>query len=129
MGIRASSTTTVAFNDVRVPADNVLGAVGKGFKVAMAILNNGRTGLGGGAVGGMKSLIKLASAQAKDCKQFERPIAEFGLVREKIAQMAEACFAAESAVWMVAAYIARSEERRGGEGGGSTCRSRWAAYT
>lgn len=105
MGIRASSTTTVAFSDVPVPAENVLGEVGKGFKVAMAILNNGRTGLGGGSVGGMKSLIKLASAQAKERKQFERPIAEFGLVREKIAQMTVDCFAAESTVWMVAHYI------------------------
>ncbi|MEZ5440292.1 MAG: acyl-CoA dehydrogenase family protein [Lysobacterales bacterium] len=105
LGIRASSTTTVAFSDVRVPAENLLGEVGKGFKVAMAILNNGRTGLGGGAVGGMKALIRLATAQAKDRKQFDRPIAEFGLVREKIAQMAIDCFAAESAVWMVAHYI------------------------
>ncbi len=46
MGIRASSTTTVSFSDVRVPAGNVLDTEGKGFKVAMAILNNGRTGLG-----------------------------------------------------------------------------------
>jgi acyl-CoA dehydrogenase family protein 9 len=105
MGIRASSTTTVAFSDVIVPADQVLGEVGKGFKVAMAILNNGRTGLGGGAVGGMKTLIRLACAQAKDRKQFGRPVAEFGLVREKIAQMTIDCFAAESAVWMVAHYI------------------------
>ncbi len=105
MGIRASSTTTVAFSDVRVPAENLLGDEGKGFKVAMSILNNGRTGLGGGAVGGMKSLIRLATAQAKERKQFGRPIAEFGLVREKIAQMTLECFAAESAVWMVAHYI------------------------
>lgn len=105
MGIRASSTTTVAFNDVRVPAENVLGEEGKGFKVAMAILNNGRTGLGGGAVGGMKSLIKLATRQAQERKQFGKSIAEFGLVREKIAQMSIDCFAAESAVWMVAHYI------------------------
>ncbi len=105
MGIRASSTTTVAFTDVHVPPENVLGEVGKGFKVAMAILNNGRTGLGGGAVGGMKSLIKLATAQAKDRQQFGQPIASFGLVREKIAQMTVDCFAAESAVWMVAHYI------------------------
>lgn len=105
MGIRASSTTTVAFSDVRLAADQVLGEVGKGFKVAMAILNNGRTGLGGGAVGGMKTLIRLACAQARDRKQFGRPVAEFGLVREKIAQMSVDCFAAESAVWMVAHYI------------------------
>lgn len=105
MGIRASSTTTVSFSDVHVPADNVLGEVGKGFKVAMSILNSGRTGLGGGAVGGIKALIKMASEQAKDRKQFDKPIAEFGLVREKIAQMTVECFAAESTVWMVAHLI------------------------
>jgi alkylation response protein AidB-like acyl-CoA dehydrogenase len=105
MGIRASSTTTVAFNDVRVPPENVLGDLGKGFKVAMGILNNGRTGLGGGAVGGMKALIRRSVAQAQERKQFDRPIAQFGLVREKIAQMTVECFAAESAVWMVAHYI------------------------
>jgi alkylation response protein AidB-like acyl-CoA dehydrogenase len=105
MGIRASSTTTVAFNDVRVPAENVLGDVGKGFKTAMSILNNGRTGLGGGAVGGMKSLIKLAVRQAQERRQFGKDIAQYGLVREKIAQMTVDCFAAESTVWMVAHYI------------------------
>lgn len=105
MGIRASSTTTVSFSDVRVPAENVLGPVGKGFKVAMSILNSGRTGLGGGAVGGMRTLIRLATAQAKDRRQFDKPIAEFGLVREKIAQMTMDCFAAESTVWMVAHLI------------------------
>jgi acyl-CoA dehydrogenase family member 9 len=105
MGIRASSTTTVSFVDVRVPPENVLDAEGKGFKVAMAVLNNGRTGLGGGAVGGMKTLIALATQQARGRKQFGQPIAEFGLIREKIAQMTIDCFAAESAVWMVAHYI------------------------
>ena len=105
MGIRASSTTTVHFKDVVVPADNVLDAEGKGFKVAMAILNNGRTGLGGGAVGGMKSLIGLATRQALARRQFGRPIAEFGLIRKKLAQMAIDCYAAESAVWMVAHHV------------------------
>ena len=105
MGIRSSSTTTVSFADVKVPAENVLGEVGRGFKVAMSILNNGRTGLGGGAVGGMKQLIRLASQQAQDRKHFGKSIAEFGLVREKIAQMTLDCFAAESAVFMVAHYI------------------------
>jgi acyl-CoA dehydrogenase family member 9 len=105
MGIRASSTTTVSFADVRVPAENVLDDEGKGFKVAMAILNNGRTGLGGGAVGGMKALIALATQQALARKQFGEPIANFGLIREKLAQMTVECFAAESVVWMVAHYI------------------------
>jgi acyl-CoA dehydrogenase family protein 9 len=110
MGIRASSTTTVSFADVRVPAENVLDLEGKGFKVAMAILNNGRTGLGGGAVGGMKALIGLASEQAKTRKQFGQPIGEFGLIREKISQMTVDCFAAESAVYMVAHYIDSGDE-------------------
>jgi acyl-CoA dehydrogenase family member 9 len=110
MGIRASSTTAVSFADVRVPAANVLDTEGKGFKVAMAILNNGRTGLGGGAVGGMKALIAHATQQAQSRKQFDTPIAQFGLVREKIAQMTIDCFAAESVVWMVAHYIDSGDE-------------------
>ncbi|HEX4152662.1 MAG TPA: acyl-CoA dehydrogenase family protein [Steroidobacteraceae bacterium] len=105
MGIRASSTTTVSFADVKVPAENVLDAEGKGFKVAMAILNNGRTGLGGGAVGGMKTLIGLSVQQAQARRQFGEPIANYPLVREKIAQMTVECFAAESVVWMVAHFI------------------------
>src|ERR1700729_2349541 len=110
MGIRASSTTTVNFTDVQVPAANVLDVEGKGFKVAMAILNNGRTGLGGGAVGGMKALIALAANQANSRKQFNQPIAQFGLIREKISQMTLDCFAAESVVWMVAHYIDSGSE-------------------
>jgi alkylation response protein AidB-like acyl-CoA dehydrogenase len=105
MGIRASSTTTVSFADVKVPPENVLDSEGKGFKVAMAILNNGRTGLGGGAVGGMKTLIGLAVQQSQGRKQFGEPIANYQLIREKIAQMTVECFAAESVVWMVGHFI------------------------
>ena len=105
LGIRASSTTTVSFADVEVPAENLLGKEGKGFKIAMSILNNGRTGLGGGAVGGMKTCIALASKQAVERKQFGRSIAEFGLIKKKIAEMTVDCFAAESAVRMVSHYI------------------------
>lgn len=105
LGIRASSTTSVSFADVQIPRENLLGEEGKGFKVAMSILNNGRTGLGGGAVGGMKACITLASKQAIERKQFGRSIAEFGLIKKKIAEMTVDCFAAESAVWMVGHYI------------------------
>lgn len=105
LGIRASSTTTVSFADVKVPALNLLGEEGKGFKIAMSILNNGRTGLGGGAVGGMKTCIALAAKQAVERKQFGQSIAGFGLIKKKIAEMTVDCFAAESAVWMVAHYI------------------------
>jgi len=105
LGIRASSTTTVNFADVDIPADNLLGQEGKGFKIAMSILNNGRTGLGGGAVGGMKACIGLATRQANERKQFGRSIAEFGLIKKKIADMTVDCFAAESVVRMVGHYI------------------------
>ena len=101
MGIRASATTTVNFNNVKVPAENLLGEEGKGFKVAMEILNNGRTGLGGGCVGGIKRCIKLAAAQASERKQFGTPIKDFGLIKEKIARMTMDCYAAESVVAMV----------------------------
>ncbi|MBX7136768.1 MAG: acyl-CoA dehydrogenase family protein [Oligoflexia bacterium] len=105
MGIRASATTTVTFENVTVPAANLLGEEGQGFKIAMSILNNGRTGLGGGCVGAMKESIARAARQAAERKQFGRSIAEFGLVKEKIAQMTVNCFAAESIVNMVAYYI------------------------
>jgi acyl-CoA dehydrogenase family protein 9 len=105
MGIRASSTTTVHFDNVRVPAANLLGEEGKGFKVAMMILNSGRTGLGGGSVGGMKRLIRLATVQAKGRVQFGKPISEFGLIKQKVGQMVIDCYATEAVVSLVAGLI------------------------
>lgn len=105
LGIRASSTTTVHFADVELPEDCLLGPEGKGFMIAMAILNNGRTGLGGGSVGGMKTCIALAAKQAKERKQFGQSIADFGLIKQKISDMTVDCFAAESVVRMVGHYI------------------------
>lgn len=105
MGQRASSTTTVHFDNVRVPAANVLGEIGKGFKVAMGILNSGRSGLGGGTVGAMKTVIGLSTKQAKERMQFGKPIAEYGLIKQKIGHMVVDCFATESCVTMVAGLV------------------------
>src|SRR5882724_2243842 len=102
MGIRASSTTTVHFDNVRIPKENLLGEVGKGFKIAMTILNSGRTGLGGGSVGGMKKLISLSAKQAKERVQFGKPISDFGLIKQKVGQMVVDCYATEAVVSMVA---------------------------
>lgn len=110
LGIRASSTTTVHFDNVRVPGKNLLGEEGKGFKVAMKILNSGRTGLGGGAVGGMKRCIELATLQAKERAQFGKPIAEYGLIKQKIGQMVVDCYASEAAVNMVSHFIDSGHE-------------------
>ena len=105
MGIRASSTTTVHLEDVKVPGDHVLGEPGMGFKAAMRILNAGRTGLGGGCVGAMKRLIGLAAKQARERKQFGRSIAEFGLVQQKLGEMLVDAYAAESTVGLVAGLV------------------------
>jgi len=105
MGLRASSTTTVQFDDVRLPAENLLGEPGKGFKVAMQILNSGRTGLGGGSVGGMKRLIELATRQANERKTFGQPIASYGLIKEKVGRMVVDCYTAEATVTMVGGLI------------------------
>ncbi|MBT8491475.1 MAG: acyl-CoA dehydrogenase family protein [Deltaproteobacteria bacterium] len=105
MGLRASSTTTVHFDDVRVPSENVLGEIGKGFKVAMMILNSGRTGLGGGCVGGMKKCIELATAQANQRKTFGQPISSYGMMKEKVGQMVVDCYTTEAAVSVVAGLI------------------------
>src|SRR5687768_8263063 len=110
MGIRASSTTTVTFDNVRVPAANLLGEEGKGFKIAMSILNSGRTGLGGGCVGGMKKLIRLATEQATGRVQFGKKISEFGLIKKKVGEMIVDCYAAEAVVSMVAGLVDRGDE-------------------
>ena len=105
MGLRASSTTTVHLDNVRVPNANVLGEVGQGFKVAMAILNSGRTGLGGGSVGAMKHLIQMSTAQANERKTFGEPISSRGLIKKKVAQMVIDCYTSEATVTMVGGLI------------------------
>jgi acyl-CoA dehydrogenase family member 9 len=104
MGLRASSTTTVHFDNVRVPAKNLLGEENKGFKIAMQILNSGRTGLGGGCIGAMKRLIERSALQAKERKQFGKPISDFGLIKQKVGQMVVDCYASEATVSMVASF-------------------------
>ena len=110
MGLRASNTTTVILDNVRVPKSHVMGEVGKGFKVAMKILNSGRTGLGGGSVGAMKKMIELATRQAKERVQFGKPIAEYGLIKQKLGHMVVDCYATESAVNMVNHFIDSGQE-------------------
>jgi acyl-CoA dehydrogenase family protein 9 len=107
LGIKGSSTTALYFDGVRVPAENVLGTVGGGFKVAMGILNNGRLGLAAGAVGAAQQVMKLALAHATSRRQFGRAIAEFGLIKDKIARMMMEIYAAESMVYLTTGLIDR----------------------
>jgi alkylation response protein AidB-like acyl-CoA dehydrogenase len=105
MGLRSSSTTTVHLDNVKVPDHNVLGDPGQGFKVAMSILNSGRTGLGGGSVGAMKHLIGMATKQANERKTFGEALSSYGLIKKKVAQMVIDCYTAEAAVTMVGGLI------------------------
>jgi alkylation response protein AidB-like acyl-CoA dehydrogenase len=99
MGIRGSSTCPIILNDCRVPVENLLGEVGKGHLIAFNILNIGRFKLGAMCVGGGRVSLENAIAYAKQRKAFNKVIADFGLVREKIANMATLLFVGESLVY------------------------------
>ncbi|HEX9576246.1 MAG TPA: acyl-CoA dehydrogenase family protein [Myxococcales bacterium] len=116
MGIRASNTTAVFFDNVKIPAANMLGEEGKGFKVAMSILNHGRTGLGAGAVGGQRRLLQEAIAHASERKQFGRPLSSFGKIKEKLGRMATNLYVSESLCYLVSATIDREGEDYSVEG-------------
>jgi acyl-CoA dehydrogenase family member 9 len=100
MGIRASETRAVYFDKVKVPKENILGELGKGFKIAMNVLNSGRLSLGAGCVGGMKTILKLATDHAVQRKQFDKSIIEFGLIQDKLAEMSSLIYSTECIVYM-----------------------------
>jgi alkylation response protein AidB-like acyl-CoA dehydrogenase len=106
-GIRGTWQGTLRFTDMRVPRDRVLGEVGKGLKVALSVLDYGRCTLSAGCVGGAKRALELAVERARTRKQFGRPIAEFHLIKEKIARMAETTFAMESVTYLAAGAVDR----------------------
>jgi alkylation response protein AidB-like acyl-CoA dehydrogenase len=99
MGIRGSSTCPIILNDCKVPVENLLGEVGKGHVIAFNILNIGRFKLGAMCVGGGRLSLENAIAYAKQRKAFSKVIADFGLVREKIANMATLLYVGESLVY------------------------------
>ncbi|MFC8684100.1 acyl-CoA dehydrogenase family protein [Brevibacillus porteri] len=99
MGIKCSSTRTVILQDVPVPVDNLLGEPGRGHVIAFNILNVGRYKLAVGAVGSSKKAVELATNYAKERKQFKTPIANFTLIKNKLANMAVKTYAAESSVY------------------------------
>jgi alkylation response protein AidB-like acyl-CoA dehydrogenase len=97
MGIKGSSTRQIFFNDCKVPVENMLSEREHGFKIAVNVLNIGRIKLGAGAVGGSKMALDTALRYTKERKQFGQPIASFGAIKFKIAEMATRIFASESA--------------------------------
>ncbi|GIO05307.1 acyl-CoA dehydrogenase [Brevibacillus reuszeri] len=99
MGIKGSSTRTVILQDVQVPVENLLGEPGRGHIIAFNILNVGRYKLAVGAVGSAKRALEIATNYAKERKQFKTPLANFTLIKNKLANMAVKTYAAESSVY------------------------------
>ncbi len=105
MGLHGSSTTPVILQDVRVPAENLLGEVGKGHKVAFNILNYGRFKLAAATVGGARAAIGEATRYAGERHQFGQPIANFGAIKHKLGAMAARLYAVESGVFRTAGLL------------------------
>lgn len=111
MGIKGSSTVQLYFQDAKVPVENVLGEIGKGHKIAFNILNIGRLKLCAAALGGAKMAFEISVQYAKTREQFKQPIANFGAIKHKIAEMAIRIFAAESALYRTAKWIDEWEKK------------------
>ncbi len=112
MGIRGSSTCPLFFEDARVPAENVLGEIGRGHKIAFNILNYGRLKLGAMVIGGMKLQLQGALRFAQERRQFGTPIAQFPLIREKLARMATLTYAVESMTYRTSGLVDAWQARR-----------------
>jgi alkylation response protein AidB-like acyl-CoA dehydrogenase len=110
LGQRGSSTTPILMQDCKVPKDRLLGEIGKGHLIAFNVLNFGRIKMGAGAIGGSKRVLGQAAKYAAERHQFGRPIASFGAIKYKLAEMAARIYAGEAAVYRTAGMIETKEE-------------------
>lgn len=110
MGIKGSSTVQLYFQDCKVPVENVLGEIGKGHKIAFNILNIGRLKLCAAAIGASRQSITESVQYAKTREQFKQPIANFGAIKHKLAEMAIKVFVGESALYRTANLIDEKEK-------------------
>jgi len=109
MGIKGSSTVQLYFQDCKVPVENLLGEIGKGHRIAFNILNIGRLKLAAAALGGSKRAATDSVQYAKTREQFKQPIANFGAIKHKLADMAIKIFVGESSLYRTANWIDRKE--------------------
>lgn len=109
MGIKGSSTRQLILEDVKVPAENLLGEIHKGYKIAFNILNIGRLKLGAGSVGGSRKALELAATYTTERKAFGQYLHSFGMIRKKLARMASEIYAAESEVFRTAGNIVQAQ--------------------
>ncbi|MFG0262746.1 MAG: acyl-CoA dehydrogenase family protein [Novipirellula sp. JB048] len=110
MGIRGTATARLAFDNLHVPRENILGPIGKGLKVALTVLDFGRTTFGACCTGAAKTCLRLARDHAHTRQQFGRPLAEFELVQEKLVRMAAWTYAMEATTHVTASLIDRGLE-------------------
>ncbi|MFL6278729.1 MAG: acyl-CoA dehydrogenase family protein [Vicinamibacterales bacterium] len=113
MGLHGSSTTPLILQDAKVPAENVLGEIGKGHKVAFNVLNYGRFKLAAMCSGGARAIVGEAATYAAQRKQFGQPIAQFGAIKHKLAEIAIREFAVESMLYRTAALIDQAIKESG----------------
>ncbi|HVJ88347.1 MAG TPA: acyl-CoA dehydrogenase family protein, partial [Labilithrix sp.] len=104
-GVRGASTTCLHLSSAQVPATHVLGEVGRGFKVAMEVLTSARLALAASCIGSSKRLLRLAVERATERKTFGRTIAEFPLIKDKIAKMSAEIFALESMTYLTTGVV------------------------
>ena len=110
MGIKASSTVQVFFNNCKIPKENLLGERGKGFNMALNILNSGRIKIAAGGVGGMKYGLEKTVEYATQRIQFNKPISDFGAMKQKIGIIAANTFAIESGVYRIGAEVDKKHD-------------------
>ena len=129
MGLHGSSTTALIFQDVHVPAENVLGEIGKGHKVAFNVLNFARFKLGAACAGGAYGAIGEAAKYAATRRQFGQPIASFGAIKHKIGEMVSRTYAIESLLYRTAGLVdARMAGAPHGSGDGSAALAAFEEY-
>ncbi len=109
MGIRGSKTSSLTFDNVRVPKENMLGGEGRGFLLAMKTLDAGRLGLGAACLGACKEMLELSTKYAKERKQFGEPIANFQAIQFMLAEMSTLIYATESLVYRTAVLYDKHE--------------------
>ena len=116
LGLNSSSTRQVFFNDVKVPVENMLGGRGNGFKIAMNALNVGRIKLSAAILDACRRVIGLSTSYSNERIQFGIPIAKFGAIKHKLADMAVRTYAIESATYRAGNEIEKNIERLESEG-------------
>jgi acyl-CoA dehydrogenase family protein 9 len=109
LGIRGSTQAELHYDDLQVPADHVLGTVGKGFSVAVHVLNGGRLTLAAGCTAGSREVLARMTTYAQQRVQFGRPIADFEITQRKIAALASDTYAAEAMLGLLASLVDRGD--------------------